>query len=104
MSESSTGQRSGQVLSTGGRANRPPVGTVRGSASRGFTLVELLVVIGIIVILIGLLIPAVGYVRTAARVSSTQSLLVQLQGACEQYYQDFRAYPGPLYNDQTYNA
>ena len=68
----------------------------------GFTLVELLVVIGIIVILIGILIPTISHVRQASRAASTQSLLVQLQTAIEQYYQDFRAYPGPLSNDQIY--
>ncbi len=88
MSDSRTGSSSRQVQSPRRRS--------------GFTLVELLVVVAIIAILIGILIPAIGYVRKASRVASTQALLVQLQGSIEQYYQDFRAYPGPLSNDVMY--
>jgi prepilin-type N-terminal cleavage/methylation domain-containing protein len=69
---------------------------------RAFTLIELLVVIVIIAILIGLLIPGIGYVRTAARTTSTQALLAELQGAIERYHMDFRAYPGPLPEAQMY--
>lgn len=87
MSDSLAGQRSSQAR-PGGRQPRLP--------GAGFTLVELLVVIGIIVILIGILIPTVSHVRKASQAASTQSLLVTLQGAIDQYYQDFRAYPGPI--------
>ncbi len=88
MSDSRTGSSSRQVQSPRRRS--------------GFTLVELLVVVAIIVILVGILIPAVGSVRKASRVASTQALIVQLQSAIEQYHMDFNAYPGPLSNDQIY--
>jgi prepilin-type N-terminal cleavage/methylation domain-containing protein len=69
---------------------------------RAFTLIELLVVITIIAVLIGLLIPAIGYVRTASHATSTQALLAELQGAIERYHLDFRAYPGPLADMNMY--
>ena len=47
-------------------------------ASRGFTLVELLIVIGVIVVLIALLLPSVAAVRSRARTAECQSNLAQL--------------------------
>ena len=68
---------------------------------RGFTLVELLVTIGIIVVLVGLLVPVVGKVRLAAQEASTKNFISQIASACENYQLTFRAYPGPLSNDQV---
>jgi type II secretory pathway pseudopilin PulG len=63
-----------------------------------FTLVELLVVIGIIVLLVGILIPVVGRVKTGAQEAATRSQIAGLQGAIDRYYNDFKAYPGPIPN------
>jgi prepilin-type N-terminal cleavage/methylation domain-containing protein len=63
---------------------------------RGFTLTELLIAIGIIVLLIGLLLPVVTRVRMSAYGASTNSQVSNLSLAIQQYYDDFRAYPGPL--------
>ena len=70
---------------------------------RAFTTIELLVVIGIIVALIGILIPVVGKVRESAKSADNAAWVQQLGGAIEQYHTDFRAYPGPLTNDEIRN-
>ncbi len=65
-----------------------------------FTLVELLVVIGIIIVLMGILFPAISHIRRAAQVADTQNEISQIANACNAYYTTFNAYPGPLSNDQ----
>jgi prepilin-type N-terminal cleavage/methylation domain-containing protein len=65
-----------------------------------FTLIELLVVIGIIAVLVALLIPVVGKVRRAANGAATSAQLSSIAVAIQAYYGDFRAYPGPLPNNQ----
>jgi type II secretory pathway pseudopilin PulG len=67
---------------------------------KAFSLVELLVAIGIIVLLIGILVPVVGRVRQSARAADTRNWISQLSSAIERYHGDFRAYPGPLRYDQ----
>lgn len=61
--------------------NHPP----RAGASRGFTLVELLVVVAIIAVLVAILLPALGGARTAARKSATNSLMLSVRTAIDQF-------------------
>ena len=71
----------------------------------GFTLVELLVVIAIIGILIGMMFPAVGAMREAARRSTCQNRLARLGVAMQTYESGHGSLPsgttnpkGPIHN------
>ena len=72
---------------------RPPI-------RRGFTIVELLTVIGIIVLLVAILMPVVAQVRIRAYVANTQQEMNRLMTGIQAYYHDFNAYPGPLTDSQ----
>lgn len=79
-------------MAAAGRHNRQ-VNFMRPSArrtfqARGFTLVELLAVIAIIALLIGILVPTIGRVRTSARNAKTSSTLSALGTGLETYRAD----------------
>jgi prepilin-type N-terminal cleavage/methylation domain-containing protein len=74
-----------------------------GRTPRAFTLVELLLVMGIIVLLVSLLMPAVSAAIVAVRKAATQSTINQLGAALEAFKADWGIYP-PSDNRHETNA
>ncbi len=61
------------------------------NARRGFTLTELMVVIGIIVVLLGLLLPALAGVFSSGRMTKSMSNMRQIGQWMRMYSSDNRA-------------
>ena len=60
---------------------------------KGFTLVEILVVITIITLLVSLLVVLISSVIDRARYAKTAATVKLLDSACKAYHQDFGVYP-----------
>ena len=67
--------------------------TARTRRQSAFTLVELLTVIAIIMLLIGILIPALSSARQQAKISATGGVLKSIGDGCEMFQGQFNAYP-----------
>lgn len=67
-------------------------GIRRGRAA--FTLTELLVVMGVIVLLLGVLLVGLRSARESARVGKTRSIMFEFAGACESFKLVHGSYPG----------
>jgi type II secretion system protein G len=70
-----------------------PLGIEPTSGERGFTLVELMVVVAIIALLAAIIIPNYVHARAQAAVSETEANIKQIATSLELYYADKQAYP-----------
>lgn len=76
----------------------------RQPGQRGFTLVELLVVIGIVGLLITLLVPTIAWSMRKARTSMTESALTHIAMALDAFKADFKTYPPSRPHDDPTSA
>ncbi len=70
----------------------------------GFTLLELITVIGIIVILAGILLPAIGIVKQRAKSARAQADIESLCVALKMYESDFGTYPSTVADSNRFKA
>jgi len=65
-----------------------------GGSQRGFTLIELMIVVAIIAILAGILIPNFTHARAQAQTAACEANLREIATALELYFADNQSYPG----------
>ena len=84
--------------------SRLPTPYSRATARAAFTLVELLVVISIIVLLLGLLLPAILWAQRDAYITATEADMHALSIGLAQYHADFNMYPNSSIVDGSTGA
>jgi type II secretory pathway pseudopilin PulG len=70
--------------------------TSRTTRAAGFTLLELLLVIFVIMLLMGALFAAMAKLRQRARIAATQALIEKVKAGYETYRLKYRGYPQPI--------
>ena len=60
---------------------------------KGFTLIEMLIVVAVIAILAALLLPTIGAIRQSAKKKATRMLVEGIVAGMQRYYTDFDEYP-----------
>lgn len=82
---------------------RAPADILRpGRARAGFTIIEVLIVVTIIVILVGMVIPTMNGIRRQLYAARTLTSIQSLETACQQYQRDTGYFPGQ--NQSTYGG
>lgn len=71
---------------------------------KGFTLVEMLIVIGIIVSLLAIILPATMRAMKHAEQRATQAMLASVSIAVSAYYDVWQGFPGPIADEHVYAA
>ncbi len=72
----------------------------RTTRRKGFTLVELLVVVALLATLMAMLLPTLGRAKLLANVAKSRAWIHTLGDACEAYYHENSYYPGQQFSDQ----
>jgi prepilin-type N-terminal cleavage/methylation domain-containing protein len=88
--------RRARGLSRFSRSENGTVPLARRRTVRGFTLVELLVVVSIIIILAGIVLGALGAARQTAREARTKSLIARLDQVIMRRYESYRTRRVPI--------
>src|SRR5262249_13425994 len=68
-------------------------GSCRGVRYNAFTLIELVVVVGLILVLTGLVLSTVGYARKKSARARAETEIAAMAAACESYKSDNAVYP-----------
>jgi prepilin-type N-terminal cleavage/methylation domain-containing protein len=80
------------------------IGASQKRRHTGFTLIELVVVVGIITILAGLVLSTVGYARKKGASARAETEIAAMSAACENYKADNGVYPTDLSTTEQLDA
>src|SRR5437773_1695701 len=78
-------------------------GSCRGVCYNAFTLIELVVVVGLILVLTGLVLSTIGYARKKSARARAETEIAAMAAACESYKSDNAVYPRTSVTD-TFTA